>query len=357
MPASYVYQDTAVLEKIAPELIQFIALADPIFKYFPIREHKQSKIRWSILDNYRGLMNVRGYDGAPTRVARPGSTVFEEKPGVFGEFGQLDEQELTERADGFPADMTIPMDVSDMIREWQMILTVRQTQRMRQICWTHATAHAITVALPNGGIGYQAGYTGNTLTIATLWSNLTTATPIHDLRQLQFLYGRGTSNNFGAPAEAWMNRKTAGYIMDNRNPADAGGIRAQFGNTVFNNIEDFNKILLAQDCPVIRIYDDSFQIEQLGAAPGFNPGNLYQLYLPDGVVWVVAARPGNELPGEFMWTKHTINGGGTKPYAFVDDYTKSEPHPSVPPKIIIHQGFNGGAVQTRPSQTVTMVVA
>src|ERR1017187_7763009 len=110
MPVQYTYQDTAVINQIAPELIQSTALQDPIFGYFPIREHPQVKLRWRVKDNYRGLMSVRGFDGAPTRVQRPGETLYEELAGVYGNFGQLDEQELSERARGFPADMTIPMD-------------------------------------------------------------------------------------------------------------------------------------------------------------------------------------------------------------------------------------------------------
>ena len=355
MPINYVFQESAVVNQIAPDLIQAMTLDDPIFKYFPIRELNASKLRWTIKDNYRGLMNLRGYDGAPTRVLRPGESLFESNPAVFGEFGQLDEMELTERSRGFPADMTIPMDVSDMVREWQMVLTTRQIQRMRQMTWGLAVTHNLQILFPQGGAGFTETFAGQTVTVATLWSNLMTATPLHDLRQLQLNYGRGTSNNFMAQGEAWMNLRTAQFIMDNRNPADVGGIRAQYGATVFNSLDDFNKVLLQQGAPKICIQDESYQLDTAPNAAFVN--NNYALYLPDGVVWVVAARPGNETPGVFMWTRHMVNGGGTKPYAFVDDYTKSEPHPQVPPKIIIHQGFSGGCVQERPSQTVTMIVA
>jgi hypothetical protein len=353
MPVTYVYQDTYVLNQIAPELIQSTALDDPIFQYFPIREHNVAKLRWTIKDRYRGLMNPRGLGGSPTRVLRPGESLYEELPGVYGEFGQLDELELTDRARGFPADMTIAMDVSDMVREWQQVLTVRQVQRMRQTAWTLATTHNLLVPLPSGGVGHAASFTGQTLTVATLWSNLTTATPLHDLRQIQITYGRGTSNNFMAQAEAWMNLKTAQYLLDNRNNADVGGIRAEYGATVFNSIEKFNEILLSQGAPRIRIYEDSYQNDNTDPT-----ANDFTMYLPDGVVWVCAQRPGNEKPGEFMWTRHAVNGGGTRPYAFTRDFSKdTQGRPEVPPRIEVHQGFNGGPVQERPSQTVTMIVA
>ena len=355
MPAIYTMQESAVYNRIAPDLIQTQAEQDPIFQKFPIRELNAARLRWSIKDNYRGLMNLRGYDGAPTRVLRPGETLFETNPGVFGEFGQLDEMELTERAKGFPADMTVPCDVGDMVSEWQMVLTVRQAQRMAQMAWGLATTHNLTILFPQGGAGFTESYAGQTMTVAVLWSDPMNSTPIHDLRQLQFLYGRGTSNNFQQQAEAWMNGRTAQYIMQNRNPADAGGIRGDLGATIFNSVDEFNKILLASGAPKICIYEGAYQADQQPGAAFVN--NNYVQYLPDGVVWVCAARPGNDLPGAFYYTRHMVNGGGTKPYAFVDDYTKAEPHPAVPPKIVIHQGFSGGVVQERPTQTVTMMVA
>lgn len=356
MPVIYTYQDTAVLKKIAPELIQTKANEDPIFKYFPITEHRQSKLRFTVKDNYRGVMNLRGYDGAPTRVLRPGETLNEILPGVYGEFAQLDEQELTERAKNFPADQTVKADVSDLVNDCRTLLTVRQVARMRQIMWTYATTHVLNVALPTGGIGHYETFAGQTMTVSVLWSNLTTSTPLSDLRQAQLVYGRGTSNNFMAQAEAWMNLKTAQYIMNNRNNADVGGIRAEFGNTVFQSIEKFNEVLLSQGAPKVMIYEDGYQIDVPGAAPGSNPGNQYQMFLPDGVVWIVAKRPGNELPGEFMMTMHMVDGGGTQPYAMVKDFS-SGPLASVPPSIQYHQGFNGGPAQERPSQTLTMIVA
>ena len=354
---SYTYQDSQVLERIAPELIQSSVLVDPIFKAYPIRDLKAAKLRWTVDDNSRGLMNPRGYDGAPTRVVRPGRSLFEALPGVYGEFGLLDELELTTRAASFPANVDLPMDVSDMVTEWQSILTTRQSQRMRMTAWVLATTHNLVVPLPQGGVGHQESFAGQTMTVPVLWSNLMTATPLHDLRQLQFAYGRGTSNSFMAQAEAWMNQKTAQYLMDNRNPADVGGIRAEYGATVFNSIADFNKILLSQGAPTIMIYEDSYQVDVPGAAPGTNPGNAYQMYLPDGVVLVIAARPNGEVPGEFLWTFNMVNKS-TQPYALVKDKTGgNKGFETVPPIIEVHQGFNGGPVQKRPSQTVTMIVA
>lgn len=355
MPVSYVYQDSIVTERIAPELIQNLSAADPIFNYFPIEDINASKVRWTVDDNYRGLMNLRGYDGAPTRVLRPSKNMYEAEPGVYGEQYELSEQELTTRAAGFPATLNVPMNISDMVSEGQMVLATRQVQRRRQITWTLAVTHNLLVPLPQGGIGHQESFAGQTLTVGTLWSNLQNATPLHDLRQLQFLYGWGTSNDFCSPAEAWMNSQTAQYILDNRNANDLGGIRAEYGQTVFNSIEGTNSILLSQGAPKIKIFNDSYQMDT--PTGGTYKNNQYQLYLPTGVVWIVAQRPGNEKPGVFLNTRHVVNGGGTQPYAFVVDQTKATPHPMVPPKVIVHQGFNGGPAQRRPSQTVTMIVA
>src|SRR3954464_11537997 len=138
MAVTYSYQTNAVMTQLSQNLIQSATLDDPIFKIFPIRNRNASRLRWSIMDNYKGLMKLRGLGGEPTPVQKVATNVYEDIPGVYGEYETIDEVEMTNRAANFPADINRPVAVDDLINESQQQLTVRQVARMKQICWTLA---------------------------------------------------------------------------------------------------------------------------------------------------------------------------------------------------------------------------
>jgi hypothetical protein len=346
MPVTYTYQETSVLTRIANDLILRPTMDDPVFKILPIRPRNSMNLRWIIRDNYIGLMKLRGLGGEPTRVNKVGQKVFETTAGVFGEFETVDEKEMTTRAAGFPADLSVPIDVKDLVAEAQEQLTARQISRMKQIAWNLLINGTISIALSEGGIGYSESYTQQAVTVSPLWSSTTTATPLVNLQDLQPTYGRGTSNMFNGMAEMWMNSKTANYLIRNRNSADLGGSRTRYGAT-FNDIRTINEILVDQNVPVINIWDDGY----------LDDSGTFQLYLPDGKVLVVGKRPDGELPGEFQITRNANNPDmGARAYAEVLNYTDG-PAKRIPPTIQIHQGFNGGAVVERAKQLVIMTVA
>lgn len=347
MPVNYTYPTNAALTRIAPDLIQTASQDDPIFKIFPMRNRNASRLRWAQKDNYRGLMSLRGLGGEPTRINRVGDKIYEAVPGYYGNFSTVDEQEMTTRAGGnFPVDVTIPVNVGDLVAESQEQLVYLQTTRMKQIAWLLAINHTFAVPLPNGGIGHEETYTGQDVTVSPLWSATATALPLKNLRDLQGQFGFGTSNQFGAMAEAWMNSITANYLLTNSNAADLGGKRVEGGNTV-NDVPGITSILRAQSAPSINIWDDGY----------YDEANVFQLFIPTGKVLIVAKRPNGETPGEFQITRNANNPDmGAAPYAFVDDRTAG-PTKTVPPRIDVHQGFNGGPVVERASQLITMTVA
>lgn len=343
---SYTYQDSATLTSISPDLIVAASMDDPIFKMFPIRERNTGKLRWTIKDSYRGLMALRGLGGEPTRVNKVSQRVFEALPGAYGEFETVDEVEMTNRASGFPADMNVPIDLSDLISESQEQLTVRQVNRMKQITWLLAVSSTFAVPLPGGGIGHTESYVGQTVVVAPLWSDTGNSTPLKNLRDLQPTFGRGTSNNFGATSEAWMNSRTANFLLGNYNMQDLGRERTMAGATV-NDLPGITKILVSQNAPQIMVWDDGY-LDEYG---------VFQLYLPDGKVLVYGKRPNGETPGEFQMTRNANNPNfEAKPYAFVDDRTQGDAK-TVPPRVDVHQGFNGGPVMERASQLIVLTVA
>lgn len=344
MPVTYTYQTNAALTQISQNLIQSATLDDPIFKIFPIRKRNASRLRWTVKDNYKGLMKLRGLGGEPTSIQRVATNIYEDIPGVYGEFATIDEVEMTNRAANFPATMDIPISVEDLINESQEQLTLRQVQRMKQICWLLAVSATFSITLPTGGIGHTASYTAQTVTVSPLWSTAATSAPLANFRSLQPTFGRGTSTVFSGMAEAWMNSVTLNYALANTNAADYGGKRNAGGGT-FNGITGLNQVLLDQATPKINIWDDGY-IDDAG---------VFQLYIPDGKVLVIGKRPNGETPGEFQMTRNAVSGS-TGEYSFVDDRTRM-PRLAVPPRIDIHQGFNGGPVIERPTQLVVMTVA
>lgn len=344
MPVTYTYQTNAVMTRLSQNLIQSASLDDPIFKIFPIRKRNASRLRWSIRDNYKGLMKLRGLGGEPTPIQRVAENVFEEIPGVYGEYATIDEVEMTNRAAGFPADIGLNVSVDDLVNDSQQQLTVRQVQRMKQICWGLAVSGTFSVALPTGGIGHTGSYTIQAVTVSPLWSVTATATPLKNFRDLQPTFGFGTSSQFNGLAQAWTNSATLNYALGNTNAADFGGRRGTGGGT-FNGITGLNQVLLDQATPTINVWDDGY-IDDAG---------VFQLYIPTGKVLVVGRRPNGETPGEFQMTRNMVSQS-PEPYSHVDDRANPGPRQQIPPRIDVHQGFNGGPVVERGTQLIVMTV-
>jgi len=344
MTQTYVYQSSATLEKIAPELLVTAAMDDPIFEIFPIKPINSSRLRWTIQDNFRGLMGLRGLGGSPVRAQIVGTNIYETSPAAFGEFMDIDELEMTNRAAGIPANQDIPVNVSDLVSERQEQLTIRQVQRMKQLCYTLVLTGTVSVNLPDGAAGWANAYTPQAATVSPLWSSTTTAHPLTDLRSLQPTYGFGTSGRFGRGAKMYMNTATMNYALNNSLATDLGGKRLDFGQTI-NFLPQLNALLMAADLPMIVINDDGY----------ITDAGVFTLFIPTGKIIVVAQR--ESAPGAFQVTRNVNNPDkGARPYAFVKDYTVG-PAKTVPPRIEVHQGFNGGPVVRRASQIVILTVS
>ena len=351
MPISYTYPDSFVLTRISQNLQIKATLEDPIFKILPLKNVNAAKLRWLLRDNFRGLMQIRGMGGEPTRRNKTGQTMFEENPGVFGEYMTIDEMEMTNRAawtlpsnEGM-SDFATPADISGLVVTAHEELKIAEIQRIRQMAWGYCINHTLTLPLPDGGAGLNISYSGQTLTLAgaALFSAPTTSTPLAVLRSLQPTYGFGTSTEFKGGATAWMNTATKNNIMQNANSADLFGRRLSNGATV-NDVSGFNQILLDNDVPKIMTYDQGY-IDDTGT---------FNLYLPTNTILVVGQRPDGETPGVFQMTRNMNNPNGAPgPYALVEDFT-SGPAKTVPPKIVVHDGFSGGPVIERPSQMITI---
>jgi len=343
MAAIYRTQNKATLIQIANDLVTGMGQNSPIFDIFPIQQRNHLKLRWRIKDNYRGLMKLRGAGGEPTRVNPVGEKVYEESPGVFGEFSTIDEIQLMELARGIPKAMDIDVDLSSEVRERQAQLMERQMSRLRQMAWQSALTGTVNIALPGGGIGYSASYTIPTYTPAVLWTTPDTATPLKDFQTRQVAHGRGTSNMFNKLATAYMNSYTLQLMLNNTNAADWGGKRSVGGGTV-QGYGAYEAFRIDMDTPKIVVWDEGYE----------NDAGVFTMDIPDGKILVVAARPNGEKPGEIQMTYNAVSEAPGA-YAEVHDFTQGD-RKRIPPRVDVHAGFNGGQVIERPTQLLVMTV-
>jgi hypothetical protein len=181
---------------------------------------------------------------------------------------------------------------------------------------------------------------------ASDWSTVATATPLKDFRTVKSTLGVGKGLNFGRGAMAIMNSVTSGYMLNNTNAADIGGKRLSNGATV-NDMSGINQLIAGNDVPTIVEYDEGY----------YDDSNNFQYYIPTDKVIVVGKRNNGEQIGEYIKTRHMIDGGGTGSWMFAKDYVNGVNAPKeVPSRYELHAGHSGGPVLYHPGAVVVMSV-
>jgi hypothetical protein len=341
MAITVTYPTNAELMEIAQDKLPNL-MADRLgFTLMPIRNIDASILKWEQKDNYIGLMQIRGINGSAPRVNRVGQKGYLMQPGVYGEFLDVDELEITTRRPIGQFSGAIPID--DIVMGLQDQLLERRLNRMEQIIWTLLTTGTFSVSSATGGVAHTDTFTLQTSN-ASDWGTAATATPLADFRAVQLL-GRGTSANFGAGSVAYMNQTTFNLLISNINAADLYGRRLA-GLSIVNNQQQLNQLLLGDGLPTIEIYEGGY----------FNDAGTWTLYIPDDKVVVVGKRPSNQLVGEFLLTRNATNPTAEPgAYQMVVDSAETT---KVPPRVIqVHEGWNGGAAIYFPSAIVIMDVS
>jgi hypothetical protein len=333
----YTYPEASELREIEQELLPAAVADDPIFDQFPVVESDRARLRWVQKDNYQGLQQIRGLNGAPRVVRLPGAKVFDMEPGVYGEFAQLDEKELTERRE--LASWDEPINLDEMVGDAQALLLQRRLDRIRYIIWTLLTAGVFSVPNGEGAILQTDTFPLKTLTAAVPWTTYATATPSADIRAAQLL-SLGQSVDFGAGAELWMNRVTANALLQNQNANDIFGRRVNAGETV-NSMSEVNRLLEANDLPQIVIYD-RFYIDDAGTP---------QRFIPSGKVVLIGRRTNGAKLGEYRMTRNA-NNPRMEPGAYTKVIDTGET--GVPRTLHVHDGHNGGPVIFFPGAIVVI---
>jgi hypothetical protein len=328
------------LRKIEQELLPRLMRDREVFNFFPTRTVDTHLLGWEQKDNYLGLQQVRGLNGEPPRVKRIGHKQYLTEPGVYGEFVSIDEQELTTRRQ--MATYDAPIQLGDLVTEAQEQLLQRELDRIESIVWTLLATGTFAVATAQGGIAHTDSYTTQTFTAGVTWATFATSTPLANFRSVQLL-SRGKGVKFGAQALAYMNRATFNNLISTTNSADLAGRRTSGLNTVLN-LNETNSVLMGEDLPTIRIYDDGY-LDDAGS---------FTLFVPNNKVIVIGQRPNNAEVGEYRFTRNVNNRGfAPGPYTMVEDTLDAN---NPPRKLQVHRGHNGGPVIYYPSAVVVMTV-
>lgn len=258
------------------------------------------------------------------------------RPGVYGEYIQFTEEEITLRR-AFGTAMGV-VRIDDLILMAQQQLLQRRYDRIRQIGWSVLQGR-FAVSGP-GGIEHTDAYPVTSYTAAVPWTTRANAVPLHDFRNVQ-LFEEGRSVSFGEGAFAYMNRRTFNELVGNQNQADIAGRRVN-GAQVPLNLGEINAILLAEGLPQIVVYSGGYLDDQ----------NEWRHFIPTGRVIVIGARSGGPV-GEYQILRNATNPGmEPAPYTVVIDNAGRE----VPRRIEVHDGHNGGPALMYPGSIVNMQV-
>ena len=334
-----IYPTNAELTEIAQNLIPRLAANRPIFQKFPLKDVDAHLIMWEQEDNYVGLQQIRGMNGAPPRVSQVGLKRYQMEPGIYGEFMTIDEFEITARR-AFGTFATA-VDITDLVMRRQRQLLQRRLDRIEYILWTLVTAGTFSVSGPGGAVLQTDSYSFQTYN-GSAWATVATATPLADLRAVQ-LKGRGYSVDFGPSAEVWMNRVTYNNMIANENANDLYGRRISGFGTI-NNLTDLNNLLTRDGLPSVVVYDQGY----------LNDSGTFVPYLSDTAPIVFGKRTDGAPIGAYAMTRNA-NNPGLAPGAYMRVIDRGEEQ--VPRLIEVHDGHNGGPEISFPSAVVTMDVS
>ena len=320
--ADFIYPSNQVLTAVGKEKTHALEQDDPIFDYFPIEEENTSVLSWEQEDADTGLQQVRGINGAPKRVKPLGAKRYTVDPGVFGEFRTLDEKELTERRQY--GDLGAPVNIGDLIAREQDRLLGREIDRIRQVLYLLVTKGQYNLLSETGQLIYAAAFAFPSYAASVAWSNLATATPLQDIRNMM-LAGLDivTDATFGSEAKLFLNPKKIQQMVANTNANDLGGRFQNISSS--KGLGKINEILIEEGLPTIVPIEGKY-VDENGTVQRFVPD--------DGGVLFGARR---ETMGSYTMTRNATNPNSAPGgYDFVHEELR-------PPKTIeVHRGHNGG---------------
>lgn len=331
---AFVYPTSAELREVEKEKLPRLISARPVFEIVPIVEEDSHLVEWEQEDNWTGLQQIRGLNGPFNRVKKVGAKRYAVIPGIYGEFMDLDEVEMTSMRQIGTFDQ--PIDVRQSVMRMQDRLLERRLDRIEQIIWSLLTTGTYSVS-GDGGVLATDTYTLQTFTAVVGWGTPATATPVADFRSVQLL-SRGKGVSFNRRATAWMNRKTFNKMAANTNNADLNG-RFVYGLDANRGPDRVTELLSTEDLPGIRVYDEGY----------LNDVGTFVPFIPDDKVVVAGARTNGAKIADYAMTRNS-NNRGAAPGPYTEVLESKEP----PKRVDVYDGHNGGPRVYYPSAVVVM---
>lgn len=334
--SNFVFPTAAELRAIEQIKMPMLTMNDPIFSVMPIRNVDNFIVMWEQKDNFTGLQQLRGLDGRPARVNGVGLKRFQMTPGVYGEFAEIREEELTLRRS--MGTFASAIDISELVMEKQDQLLSRRIDRIRQIGWQVLQGRFSVSG--QSGLVHADAFPVARYAASVPWATRATATPLQNFRDIQ-LFEEGRSTSFGSNAKAFMNRRTFNDMVANLNANDLAGRRVT-GLLSVLNLGEINQILLNEGLPEVNIWNDGYLTD----------AGVWTPFIPNNTVIVVANRPGATIM-EYQMVRNATNPG-LEPGAYtrVIDTVDRE----VPRRLEVHDGHNGGPALFFPGDIINMTV-
>lgn len=335
--ATFSYPSSQALIEIAQDKLPNLIRDRMGFRIMPMVDVDEYLLLWEQQDNFVGLQQARGLNGEPPKVQRLGAKRFVVQPGIYGEYSEIDERELTIRRQY--GTYGTPINISDLVMQAQDQLLGRRLDRIELLIWTLLTTGSFSVLGPDGAIFHQDSYSLQTFTASPSWATVATATPLLDLRTVQ-LKSRGHSVSFGPGSTIYMNQVTANNMMQNLNAADLFGRRVN-GLQTLNNLADFNRLFMMDNLPTVQIYDDGY----------LDSSGTFQPFIANNKAVLIGQRAAGQVVADYALTRNANNPTLT-PGAYMRVIDKGETH--IPRKIEVHDGHNGGPRVYFPSAIVIL---
>lgn len=336
---TFPYGTNAELISIAQKFLPQLELSRDVLEMFPIRTINESMLMWEQRDNYQGLLPARGYNSPPGKINPVGMNRFEMKPGVYGGYCAIDEEELTVRRE--EGTFNEPMDMSRLVLERTVQVTDAEVRTREYLAWQILSTGQYTSFDARGALIDSQSFTQRVFTATVSWATVATATPLADFSAVALLH-RGFSVRFDRAALAKMNLKTANNLRLNTNASDLGGKRRDMGAT-FNSIKNVNELFLENDLPQISTYDQGY----------YDTAGVFHTYIADNNVIVKGVREGGTPIGEWLFTRNA-NNPNMQPGIYMRVIDNLER--AIPREVQVHRGFNGGGVVEYPSAVPIMQV-
>lgn len=343
---AFIFPSAASLKTIGQILTPRLTEGRLGYQLMPIRSEDTHYVMWEQMDNFYGLQQVRGLDGSPPRVKKVGLKRYMVEPGVYGEFMDVDELEMTAGMRPM-GQWSGNVDLRSRVAQYQTQLLARQRDLIEYLIWQLLITGSFSRTGPTGNVLHADSFSITTASAAVAWATFATAKPFFDLRAIQ-TSGPLLGVNFGGGALAIMNRTTYNVMMQNSNANDLGGRRTQ-GLQPINTLEGVNALLAGDDLPKIVIYDEGY----VGYGSGDENPGAFTRYIPNNKVLIVGQRPAGQTVGEYILTRNANNPGmGPGDYTKVFDNGER----GVPRRVQVHQGHNGAPVIYYPGAIVVLTV-